>query len=89
MQDTVLIDDIEQDEKYMLGMLKKIAQHKPFVAEDKYGGLRLIRPKRILVTSNYHPNEIWENKEVKALNRRFKYHHHAQLPASQTGEFEG
>ena len=88
-QETVLIDDIEQDEKFMLGMLKKIAQHKPFVAEDKYGGLRLIRPKRILVTSNYHPNEIWEKKEFKALDRRFKYHHHAQLPASQTGEFEG
>lgn len=36
-QETVLIDDIELDEKFMLGHLKKWAQHKPFLAEDKFG----------------------------------------------------
>lgn len=29
-QETVLIDDIELDEKFMLGILKKICQHKSF-----------------------------------------------------------
>lgn len=56
----------------MLGMLKMIAQHKPFQAEDKYGGLRTIRPKQIIVTSNYHPNEIWPNAtELSTIERRF------------------
>lgn len=36
-QKTVLIDDIEKDEKFMLGILKKICQHKAFPAEDKFG----------------------------------------------------
>lgn len=36
-QEAVLIDDIEEDEKFMLGNLKKWAQHKPFPAEDKFG----------------------------------------------------
>lgn len=36
-QSDVLIDDIEQDEKFMLGHLKKWCQHKCFQAEDKFG----------------------------------------------------
>jgi len=68
-----LVDDIEKDEKHMLGNLKKWAQHKPFPAEDKYGGFRLVRPKHIAVTSNYHPREIWEDpKEYDTVMRRFK-----------------
>jgi len=75
-QETVLIDDLEQDERFMLGILKKICQEKPFMAEDKFGQMRPVRPKKIIVTSNFHFNEIWE-KEVdrKALARRFKVHH--------------
>ncbi len=36
-QKVVLIDDLEEEETFMLGILKKIAQHKPFPAEDKFG----------------------------------------------------
>lgn len=75
-QQTVLIDDIEQDEKFMLNVLKKIAQHKSFPAEDKFGQMRQIRPAKIIVTSNFHIHEIWENEVDRlALNRRFKVHH--------------
>lgn len=58
-QKVVLIDDIEKDEKFMLGILKKICQHKPFPAEDKFGQMRQIRPTKIIVTSNFHFNQIW------------------------------
>lgn len=36
-QEIVLIDDIEKDETFMLGHLKKWCQHKAFQAEDKFG----------------------------------------------------
>lgn len=72
-ESNILIDDIEDKEQHMLGNLKKWAQHKPFQAEDKFGGFRLVRPKHIGVTSNYHPREIWTNpKELGPIMRRFK-----------------
>ena len=37
----------------MLGNLKKWAQHKAFPAEDKFGQMRQIRPKTLMVTSNF------------------------------------
>lgn len=75
-QDAVLIDDLELDEKFMLGHLKKWAQHKPFPAEDKFGQMRQIRPKTIMVTSNFHPNRIWDQEiDQKAIGRRFKVIH--------------
>jgi len=68
----VLIDDIEIEDKHMLGNLKRWAQHKPFKAEDKYGTFNTVRPNHIAVTSNYHPKEIWENpKELEPIMRRF------------------
>lgn len=79
-QEVVLIDDLEQDEKFMLGMLKKICQEKSFMAEDKFGQMRPARPKKIIVTSNHHFEEVWE-KEVdrQALARRFKVNHLVNL----------
>ena len=58
-QEVVLIDDLEKEETFMLGMLKKICQEKPFMAEDKFGQMRPIRPQKIIVTSNFHFKEIW------------------------------
>lgn len=60
-QDTVLIDDVELEDKYLLGSFKKWIQHKPFPAEDKFGQMRQIRPKRFIVTSNYRPEKIFDN----------------------------
>lgn len=40
----ILIDDIEKSDTHMLGNLKRWMQHKPFQAEDKYGGFKHIRP---------------------------------------------
>jgi len=38
--------------------------------------MRQIRPASITVTSNFHPNAIWEEEvDRKAINRRFKVVH--------------
>jgi len=72
-EETVLIDDIGQSHQLMGHFLKRYADHYPFRAEFK-GGSKVIRPKRIIVTSNYKIEEIWrDDKEmIAALNRRFK-----------------
>lgn len=75
-QEVVLIDDLEKAETFMLGNLKKWCQHKEFQAEDKFGQMRRIRPQKIYVTSNWHPNDIWtEPVEQEALARRFTITH--------------
>jgi len=66
----VVIDDFNCA---ALGYYLKIwADHYPFPAEYK-GGSRDIRPDKIVVTSNYHPSEIWPNdkQQVEAILRRF------------------
>lgn len=70
----VLINDVENNDvdKSQFGNLKRWGEHQPFQAEDKYGTIKKIRPKHIVVTSNYHPRELWPNaKELEPILRRF------------------
>ena len=68
----VLIEDI-QTEHACLGYHFKIwADHYPYPAEIK-GTTTKIRPQKILVTSNYHPRDIWTDPAVlEPILRRFK-----------------
>ena len=77
-QDCVIIDDYDCE---ALGHHLKIwADHYPFMAEYK-GGARKIRPKKIIITSNYMPDEIFKDKVlVEAIRRRFKVTRMDQLP---------
>lgn len=68
----VLLDDWDPDIKGMVNYLKIWADRYPFRAEVK-GSSMMIRPKKIIVTSNYPIEECFERKEdVEALKRRFR-----------------
>jgi len=75
-EDYVLIDDIGLEHAHMGSFLKRYVDHYPFRAEYK-GGSKVIRPKVIIVTSNYEMSEIWHDKpqDLAALQRRFKVTH--------------
>jgi len=71
-QDAVIIDDFDKFQVKQGGDMKRWLDRYPFQAEVK-GGMELIRPKVIIVTSQYHPNEIWDDeKTVDAIMRRVK-----------------
>jgi len=71
-QATVLVEDLDVRDREDVRSLKIWADKYPFQAEMK-GSMRLIRPRRIVVTSNYHPRDIWGNhQDLEPIMRRFK-----------------
>ena len=78
----VLIDDAHADDAWLVHFLKTWADAYPFKAETK-GGMTWIRPRWIIVTSNYRLAELGrrrtrdgmeypDERDVAALRRRFK-----------------
>lgn len=59
-QDDVIIEDFDKTHNWMAHLLKLWADKFSFPAEVK-GGTIVIRPKRIVITSNYSPEEIWQD----------------------------
>lgn len=74
-QEIVLIDDFDMDCVHQGHYLKIWADRYPVNCEVK-GGSRLIRPKKIIVTSNYTIGQLFFDSEMAAaINRRFKSIH--------------
>lgn len=73
-EDTILIEDVGiNDAKWIGDFLKRWADHYAFRAETK-GGSMMIRPKSIVVTSNYSMEQLFGSDPEGLLNplkRRF------------------
>lgn len=71
-QDNVLIEDIDKSHEYM-GQWLKIWADKYFFPCEIKGSSMVIRPKKIIVTSNYHPRDIWSDVGIiDPILRRFQ-----------------
>lgn len=69
-QKIVLIDDYPKDGKYLGYYIKIWGDRYSFEVENK-GGKMNVRPERLVITSNYLPEEIWEDRiELAAIMRR-------------------
>jgi len=72
-EDTVWLDDIDPDQsKWLARFLKIWADRYPFQAQTK-GGSLVIRPLRVVVTSNYSISQMGFNDgDVEPIRRRFR-----------------
>jgi len=71
-EEAVYLEDIDKYQVKWGGVLKRLADRWPMQASVK-GSMAYIRPKYVLVTSNYRIDEIWTDPQtVEPLQRRFK-----------------
>lgn len=70
-EDTVYLEDLDKYQVRWGGLLKRLADRWPLLVNVK-GSMLYIRPRRIIVTSNYNLDEIWtESGTLDPLLRRF------------------
>jgi len=88
-QETVIIDDLDTSHSYLYSFLKRWTDKYSFPVEMK-GSLVQIRPKTIIVTSNYTIRELFSTDpkvkevDIQALERRFTSTHFGVVRSSLT-----
>lgn len=71
-QEVVVIDEWSPVHECLAAHLKQWADHHPFCAETK-GSSICIRPRKIIITSNYSPEDCFSKPEdLEPIRRRFK-----------------
>lgn len=71
-EEVVIIDDFDKFQVKQGGDMKRWSDRYAFRAPIK-NGYTMMRPRKIIVTSQYKPDQIWDDPEtVDAIRRRFK-----------------
>lgn len=74
-QDVAILEDMDPFHKSLSYDLKIWGDRYSFRGRVLFGSI-VLRPKKIVITSQYHPNEIWNDPEtVGAICDRFKVIH--------------
>jgi len=74
-EEVAIIDDFDKFQIKMGGYIKRWSDRYAFTAESK-GGQIMIPPLKIIITSQYRPEQIWDDPEtLDAIKRRFKLTH--------------
>lgn len=72
-EETIILDDFDCKE---LGHLLKIWADKWACSGEVKGGVVNLKHLRFIITSNYHPDYLWEDQAMReAIKRRFKITH--------------
>lgn len=86
-EEVVIIDDVDKYHVSLGYELKIWLDHNPFPAERK-GGTMMIRPKKVILTSNYHPCEIWQDEQtLQPVLRRVELKRYGEIPSIHPGYY--
>ena len=82
----ILIDDLDKLGGDKLGHYLKIWADKYACTAEIKGATVNLRHRKIIITSNYSPEDLWDGEMLKAIERRFKVTHFDKLPTHDTTE---
>lgn len=79
-EETLIIEDIDKYDVKLGRQIKLWGDHYAFPASFKHAGKRDIRPKLVIITSNYTPRQIWDDSRTyEPIERRYKLIDHTPI----------